>query len=95
MSTRIVSVALRLRPSGEAYTVPGAFRHAHLYEHFVREVATGKREHSRSTDGFLDSAGRFLTRSGARLLAVEAGQAQPSARPLYSDELWGEDGEPL
>jgi len=66
--------------------------HAECFEQgFHSGIKMSKRAHDQ---GFITSHGRFVSRSEARLLAIEAGQIKQmeySYSLLFSEELWSEE----
>lgn len=85
MDERIISVAISA--FGIVASLPAPARHGdvlHKLHHF-NDMALPP-----DTQGFLTSAGRFVNRRDAAVLALEAGQLDKLHSPpeLYSEDLW-------
>jgi hypothetical protein len=85
MDERIISVAISA--FGIVASLPAPARHGDVLRKlfdFKDTVIPGERQ------GFLTSAGRFVNRRDAAVLALAAGQVDKlmSAPDLYSEDLW-------
>lgn len=86
----ITHVAVRFR--GQVWSLPAPNRHHDVIRHIVRRTGAYYVDAHGDDQGFLDSAGNYLTRSQAYRLAEAAGQLRAD-RPnwdyeLYSENLW-------
>ncbi len=64
-------------------------RHAHIRRQITELGHVGPGEYLHfECEGFIDSAGVFLTRLQARPIAEAAGQAPPSSALLVSEDMW-------
>lgn len=64
-------------------------RHAHIRRQITELGHVGHGEYvDFECEGFIDSAGVFLTRPEARPVAEAAGQAPPSSDLLVSEDMW-------
>lgn len=64
-------------------------RHAHIRRQITELGHVGHGEYlDFECEGFIDSAGVFLTRLQARPIAEAAGQAPPSSDLLVSEDMW-------
>ena len=90
---KITHVAVKYR--GKIYSLPSPNRHHHVIWKIAEENGLtpdnpptgiyGKNQ------GFLDEEGNYLTRKQAHKIALESGQALPSAKirdELFSEDLW-------
>lgn len=94
MTELIVAAALRIqlpRVTPEIETAPMVFskpqpaRHHHLIFEVARLIG---RPVSPDEQGFLTSAGRYVDRDDAYLIAASAGQVDFEPRHLFSEDLW-------
>lgn len=75
---------------GVTYSLPKPNRHHHILHSGMMAGKVGK---ERDTQGFVDEAGKFLTRKEAFVLATESGQINRrkggyDGPDLYSEDLW-------
>ncbi|RUP25858.1 MAG: hypothetical protein EKK51_31515 [Mycolicibacterium sp.] len=81
---RIVAAAIRWK--GVVFT---GVRHAHIRRQITDLGHVSDDEYlDFDCEGFIDSAGTFLSRAQARPIAEAAGQAQPSSTLLVSEDMW-------
>lgn len=84
---KIVAAACRL--DGLIYSLPAPARHGHILELFSQHYPAGA---LCCEQGFLTSAGRFLDRTVARHMAIDAKQVKDMSvlhsRELFSEDLW-------
>lgn len=69
---------------GNVWVLPKPCRHCHVLW-LIHDLGL-----KRSTQGFVDSTGKFLDRFEAAALALSSGQLQKLQWPpqLYSEDLW-------
>lgn len=81
---RIMAAAIQWK--GIVFT---GVRHAHIRRQITELGHVGHGEYlDFECEGFIDSAGVFLTRLQARPIAEAAGQAPPSSDLLVSEDMW-------
>lgn len=81
--TTITHVAIR--HNGKVYSLPPPNRHNHVIRLAVEDGVQHVGQHEQ---GFLDSAGRFLSREEAADVAYKAGQIDHPKSGLFSEDLW-------
>jgi hypothetical protein len=88
---RIVAAAI-LHVDGRIFSLPPPNRHNDVIAHMREEGAWGHQDHERGHEqGFLTSAGRFVRRKPAKVIAERAGQLLPRAGgtpALFSEDVW-------
>jgi hypothetical protein len=70
------------------WTVTAPGRHNDVIHKYVETTGIRPIPHARSTQGFLTSDGRFVTRQEAAKIAALAGQTADRFEALYSEDLW-------
>ncbi len=84
MSERITAAAIKFLYI--TCVLPPPARHHHI----LRAIANVRQDVLIGPDeqGFVTSAGRFVDRSEARRIAVDAGQTNTKHSHLFSEDLW-------
>jgi hypothetical protein len=81
---RIVAAALLV--DEKVWTLPAPARHHDIIRHYIAE--TRKVRVPPHDQGFVTSAGRFVRRAPAAMLAFRAGQVTERKHRLYSEDVW-------
>lgn len=88
---QITHVAIQY--AGKTYSLPSPNRHHHVIRMIASENGVGIK--GPDVQGFLNSAGNFMSRRGALQLAKDNGQLKRKNGPenyqgdeLYSEDLW-------
>lgn len=73
-------------PDGEIVTAKRHYKIIHLKAKLGERTIIGD---GQCVDGFVDTAGNFLTRDEAKKIAIENGQLSKDHKgTLYSEDLW-------
>lgn len=84
----ITHVAVRF--NGKVYSMPRPHRHHHVIALIVEKTGVATVDSLGEDQGFLDGAGRYLTRWQALRVAKKHGQLRDD-RPIWNDELYSEN----
>lgn len=82
-------VAVAIRYDGKVWVLGCPHRHHHIRHWIYLETGNSEAE-DQSVEGFLDSAGRFLNRTEALIIARSREQLRTD-RPIWGDDLYSEN----